>query len=171
MKKLIAIPAIFIVTLGLLVAGTNAQGPQGQPFQALLAMIDDLQDQIDAIVAAQPPTVIASDDHGDASQSYADAEVVDYLNLTEGDWKITATGAVTLTGEAVALNCGLRVEDADSATGYKMLAKQNPAVGGETGRVGFSVVGAVEGPENVELVCYGGGNLPFEHNMVAIGGN
>jgi hypothetical protein len=113
------------------------------------------------------------EDHGDASQSYADAERVDSVTLPVGTWKITATGAVSLTGDPVALNCGLRVEDDESATDSKMIAKQNPAVGGETGRVGFSVVGALEVYEDtveVELVCYGGGNLPFEHNLVAIGG-
>ena len=167
---------VLVLVVGFAIAQGQGSNPPGQPFAGLQALIDDLKDAIsdleDAIDDADITSlsVVASPDHGDASDGYAGADVVESLELGEGNWKITATGAVTLTGDATALNCGLRVEDGDSGTGYKMLAKQNPAVGGEEGRVGFGVVGAAEGPATVELVCYGGGNLPFEHNMVAIGG-
>ncbi len=123
-----------------------------------------------------PPlyTILSSDDHGDASQNYADASIVDTLTLGEGDWKITGTGAANLGGDATAFNCGLRVADTGSGTDYKMLGKVNPAMGHETGRVGFGVVGSLtveNGSQDVDLVCYGGGNLPFEHNLVAISDN
>ncbi|KAL0250857.1 hypothetical protein GEMRC1_000071 [Eukaryota sp. GEM-RC1] len=118
--------------------------------------------------------IVASDDHGDASaDGYAIADVVDTLTLSEGSWKITATGSANLNGDPTAFNCGLRVVDEDSVTGYKMLGKVNPAIGGESGRVGFAVVGALlDGDEDteVELVCFGGGNLPFEYNLVAVKG-
>ncbi len=159
---------VIVLLVGLAIAQGQGNSPPGQPFAALQDQIDALESQIAAMTGGA--TIIASPDHGDASGSYANATVVESLDLGEGNWKITATGAANLAGDAVAFNCGLRVEDNTSATGYTMLGKQNPAVGGETGRVGFSVVGAAEGPVTVDLVCYGGGALPFEHNMVAIGG-
>lgn len=125
--------------------------------------------------ASQPSdgvTVVASDDHGDPSPGYADDDnIVDTINLGEGDWKITATGAVEVADTAFAPNCGIVLEDADGKT---VLGKQNFADGGFVGRSGFAVTGATQvdgGDVQAHLVCYGAGNDPFEHNIVAVGGN
>jgi hypothetical protein len=163
-KRTTALIAAVLLAIGLLATAAVAQSQgkgQGPP------------DHAGPPSADAGVTVVQGDggDHGDASQSYADAETVDTVHLTEGDWKVTATGAVSLTGDAVALNCGLRIGDEE--TGFTMIGKQNPATGGETGRVGFAVTGGIiieEGEVAVDLVCYGGGDLPFEHNLVAVGG-
>ena len=128
-----------------------------------------------AAVSTDGVSVVASpEDHGQVPDGvrYGDpANIVDTVTLTDGEWMITASGAVTLNGDATALNCGLVSGDGT------LLAKQNSAMGSETGRVGFAVTGGVivEGELDIHLVCYGGGTSgnpgqPFEHYLVAIGG-
>ncbi|MGH2818901.1 MAG: hypothetical protein ACRDJS_10670 [Actinomycetota bacterium] len=103
------------------------------------------------------------------------AEPADSLELGLGAWKVTATGAINHDPSPAdgAPNCGLRVGDTGDLDAI-MIAKQNFL--SETDdvaimRSGFSLVGAIEGPVRVDLVCFGtGGNQPFEHVMVAING-
>jgi hypothetical protein len=164
-KRTTALIVAVLLAIGVLATAAVAQGPgkaQGPPDHAGPPSPD---------VAGVTVLQGENTGHVDASGSYAAAAVVDTVHLTEGDWKVTATGAVSLTGDAVALNCGLRIGDEE--TGFTMIGKQNPATGGETGRVGFAVTGGIiieEGEVAVDLVCYGGGDLPFEHNLVAVGG-
>jgi hypothetical protein len=109
--------------------------------------------------------IVTSGDHGAASPGYANATAVDTIELGEGAWKITATGAINVNSDPSAPNCGLRDQDGI------LLAKQNFATGSFVGRSGFSLVGATEGPATVDLVCYGTGTgTVFEHNIVAISG-
>lgn len=115
--------------------------------------------------------------HHDTSVSpgYRAAPITDSLELGKGAWKVTATGAIShpLNPDVTAPNCGLRVGDTtDPDAEVIMIAKQNFL--SETDdfaieRSGFSLVGAIEGPVKVDLVCFGtGGTQPFEHVMVAI---
>lgn len=165
MKRTVIVVVAVIAALGLMAGAVMASNPgrgHGPPSHAAVSDGDGLS------------VVTSPSDHGtvDNGVRYGDeANIVDSITLTDGEWMVAGSGAVSLDGDAVALNCGLVAADGT------LLAKQNSAVGGEDGRVGFAVAGGVivEGELDVHLVCYGGGtsgndDQPFESNLVAIGG-
>ena len=128
-------------------------------------------------VVAESSNATYSPNHG-PSDSYKAANVAGSVELGEGDWMIVASGAIKVsTATAEATNVGLRIWEGETAV---MLAKSNiasesMASSGYVNRLGFALVGTVTVLEDetlvVELVHYGGGNhIPFEWNIVAIGG-
>jgi hypothetical protein len=157
-----AIAAVLALTAGAVLANNSGRG-HGPPAHS------------QSPHAAETDEVVVTGVRGhdeQVSPGYADDDnIVATLTLAEGDWKVTATGAVDVDDDPLAPNCGLRLDDND---GSEMIGKSNFAAGDFVGRSGFAVTGQAtveEGEVDVHLVCYGtGGNEPFEYNIVAVGG-